>query len=296
MTTPAVRTPEERLEGLPGFAFRPSYRQALGLRLAHLDEGAGPPVLFLHGEPTWSFLWRKVLPPVLDAGFRCVVPDLPGFGRSDKPTAESWYTFDRHTEAVASLLADLDLRDATLVAHDWGGPIGLRLAVEQPQRFGRLVLMDTGVFTGQQRMSDGWLRFRDYVARTEDLPVGWLVRRGCLDDPGDEVAAAYDAPFPEPAAKAGAKAFPGLIPLTPDAPGAEAGRRTLAGLRERPRPTLILWGEADNALPVATADLLAAALDLGRPPTRLRAGHYLQEDQGAEVGRLIAEWLTGEPT
>jgi haloalkane dehalogenase len=295
VTIPAVRTSEERFEGLPGFAFRPSYREALGLRLAHLDEGAGPPVLFLHGEPTWSFLWRKVLPPVLDAGFRCVVPDLPGFGRSDKPVDARWYTFDRHTEAVASLLADLDLRDATLVAHDWGGPIGLRLAVEQPQRFGRLVLMDTGAFTGQQRMSDGWLRFRDYVARTEDLPIGWLVRRGCLHDPGDEVAAAYDAPFPEPAAKAGAKAFPGLIPLTPDAPGAEIGRRTLAGLRERPRPTLILWGEADNALPAVLADLLSAVLGVERPPTRLAAGHYLQEDQGPEVGRLIADWLTGEP-
>jgi len=259
VTTPAVRTPEERFEGLPGFAFRPRYREALGLRLAHLDEGAGPPVLFLHGEPTWSFLWRQVLPPVLDAGFRCVVPDLPGFGQSDKPVDSRWYSFDRHTEAVASLLADLDLRDATLVAHDWGGPIGLRLAVEQPRRFARLVLMDTGVFTGQQRMSDAWTRFRDYVARTEDLPVGWLVRRGCLHDPGDEVAAAYDAPFSEPAAKAGAKAFPALIPLTPDAPGAEAGRRTLAGLRERPRPTLILWGEADNALPPVLADLLTAA-------------------------------------
>jgi haloalkane dehalogenase len=296
VTTPAVRTPEGRFEGLPGFAFRPRYRQALGLRLAHLDEGAGPPVLFLHGEPTWSFLWRAVLPPVLDAGFRCVVPDLPGFGRSDKPVDPNWYSFDRHTEAIASLLPDLDLRDATLVAHDWGGPVGLRLAVEQPHRFARLVLMDTGVFTGQQRMSEAWLRFRDYVARTEDLPIGWLVRRGCLHDPGDEVAAAYDAPFPEPAAKAGAKAFPGLVPLAPDAPGAEAGRRTLAGLRERPRPTLLLWGEADNALPVVLADLLSAALEVGRPPTRLAAGHYLQEDQGPEVGRLIADWLTGEPT
>jgi haloalkane dehalogenase len=292
----AVRTPEERFDGLPGFAFRPRYREALGLRLAHLDEGTGPPVLFLHGEPTWSFLWRRVLPPVLDAGFRCVVPDLPGFGRSDKPTDPRWYTFDRHTEAVAGLLADLDLRDATLVAHDWGGPIGLRIAVEQPQRLGRLVLMDTGVVTGQQRMSEGWLRFRDYVARTEDLPVGWLVRRGCLSDPGEEVAAAYDAPFPEPAAKAGAKAFPGLIPLTPDAPGAEDGRRTRAGLRERPRPALILWGEEDRALPVETADLLTAALQVGRPPVRLPAGHYLQEDQGPEVGRLIADWLAGEPT
>src|SRR6266511_3458840 len=223
--TDAYRTPDERFEGLPEFDLPARYREVGGLRLAHVEDGEGAPVVFLHGEPTWSFLWRKVIPPVRDAGFRCVAPDLVGFGRSDKPTDESWYSFDRHTEVIASLLDDLDLRDVTLVLHDWGGPIGLRIAVEQPDRVARLVAMDTGIFTGHQPMSEAWQRFADFVARTEDLPIGFLVRQGCARDPGDEVTAAYEAPFPEPAAKAGAKAFPALIPRRPDAPGAAAGGR-----------------------------------------------------------------------
>ena len=128
-----VRTPDERFEALPGFAFEPHYREVDGLRLAHLDEGEGPPVVFFHGEPTWSYLWRKVIPPVRDAGYRCIAPDHAGFGRSDKPTDLGWYSYDRHAELTATLLDDLDLRDATVVVHDWGGPIGLRLAVEHPR-------------------------------------------------------------------------------------------------------------------------------------------------------------------
>lgn len=289
--TDAYRTPDERFEGLPEFDFPARYREVGGLRLAHVEDGEGAPVVFLHGEPTWSFLWRKVIPPVRDAGFRCVAPDLVGFGRSDKPTDESWYSFDRHTEVIASLLDDLDLRDVTLVLHDWGGPIGLRIAVEQPDRVARLVAMDTGIFTGHQPMSEAWQRFADFVARTEDLPIGFLVRRGCARDPGDEVTAAYEAPFPEPAAKAGAKAFPALIPQRPDAPGAAAGGRTFAGLVGDRRPLLLLWGEEDRPLPVAAGEALAEAL--GRPPPRRisGAGHYLQEDAGPEIGAIIAEWL-----
>jgi haloalkane dehalogenase len=224
--TQVYRTPEERFQGLPGFDLQARYREVGGLRMAHVEDGEGPPVVFLHGEPTWSFLWREVIPPVRDAGLRCVAPDLVGFGRSDKPTRQSWYSFDRHTELIASLFEDLDLRDTTLVLHDWGGPIGLRIAVEQPDRVTRLVAMDTGIFTGHQPMSDAWRRFADFVARSDDLPIGFMVRRGCARDPGDEVAAAYEAPFPEPAAKAGAKAFPALIPQRPDAPPA---RRPAAG-------------------------------------------------------------------
>jgi haloalkane dehalogenase len=293
--TEALRTPDERFEGLPEFAFAPRYREAGGLRLAHLDEGDGAPVVFLHGEPTWSFLWRRVIPPLRDAGFRCIAPDLAGFGRSDKPVELGWYSYDRHTELVGGLLADLDLRAATLVVHDWGGPIGLRLAVEQPERVGRVVAMNTGVATGQQRMSDAWQTFAAFVERTEDLPVSLLVRRGCATDPGDEVAAAYDAPFAEPAAKAGARAFPRLVPQAPDAPGAEAGRRVLAALKEDRRPMLLLWGEEDPALPLALGE--AFARTLGRQPPRRIAGasHYLQEDKGAEVGAIIADWLGSDP-
>ncbi|HTU78243.1 MAG TPA: haloalkane dehalogenase [Solirubrobacteraceae bacterium] len=288
----AVRTPEGALADLPEFPFAAHYREAAGVRLAHVDEGEGPPVVFFHGEPTWSFLWRKVIPPVRDAGFRCLAPDLAGFGRSDKPTDIDFYTYDRHCALAGSLLEDLDVRGATVVVHDWGGPIGLRLAVEQRERVQRLVILDTGLFTGHQKMSDAWLEFRDFVARTEDLPVGLLVRRACKTDPGDDVIAAYDAPYPDAPSKAGARAFPLLIPRAPDAPGALAGQRVLEALREDRRPTLMLWGDSDPVLPPSTGERFARSI--GREPPRAieDAGHFLQEDQGPLIGELIAEWLT----
>ena len=285
------RTPDERFDGLPDFDFEPHYREVDGLRLAHLDEGDGSPVVMLHGEPTWSFLWRKVLPPVRDAGHRCVVPDMAGFGRSDKPTDVGWYSYDRHTHLMAALLEDLDLRDATMVVHDWGGPIGLRLAVEHPDRIARLVIMDTGLFTGHQKMSDAWRAFRDFVERTEDLPVSMLVRRACKTDPGDAVADAYDAPYPSAEAKAGTRAFPLMIPLAPDAAGAEAGQRVLEALREDRRPTLMLWADSDPILPVKTGERFAEAIGRDHPRVIEDASHFLQEDQGQRIGELIAEWL-----
>jgi haloalkane dehalogenase len=295
--TDAIRTPDELLEGLPGFPWTPAYRTVDGLRLAHVDEGdggaggAGGAIIMWHGEPTWGFLWRDVAAPLLDAGHRVVLPDLAGFGRSDKPIDPAWYSYDRHVAVAATLLEDLDVRDATFVVHDWGGPIGLRLAVEHPDRVSRLVVLDTGLFTGEQRMSGAWEQFAAFVERTEDLPVGMLVRGGCHRDPGDEVIAAYDAPFPSAAAKAGARAFPALIPQAPDAPGAEAGRRVLAALRDDRRPTLMLWGAEDPVLPPQVGEAFAGAL--GQPPPRPipEAGHYLQEDQGPLIGAAIADWL-----
>jgi haloalkane dehalogenase len=286
------RTPDDAFAHLPDFPFAPRYSERNGLRLAYVDEGDGPPVVLLHGMPTWSFLWRHVIPPVRDAGFRCIAPDFAGFGRSDKPTAREWYTYDRHVDLLASLLEELDVRDATFVVHDWGGPIGLRVAVEHPDRVARIVAMDTGLFTGRQRMSEAWLRFRDFVERVDDVPISLLVRRACKNDPGDEIAAAYDAPFPNPESKAGAKAFPSLIPLMPEAPGAEAGERALAALRGDPRPKLFLWADSDPVLPVETGRAFAAALGGELAHVVPDAGHFLQEDQGPLVGRLIAEWLT----
>jgi haloalkane dehalogenase len=290
--TDAVRTPDEILDGLPDFAFVPSFRDHDGLRLAHLDLGEGPPVLFLHGEPTWSFLWRKTIPPVRDAGYRCVVPDLPGFGRSDKPIDIGWYTYDRHTAAVAALVEELDLHDATVVVHDWGGPIGLRVAVELAPRVARLVILDTGLFTGHQRMNDAWMTFRAFVERTEDLPIGLLVRRACARDPGDEVIAAYDAPFPNAAAKAGARAFPLILPLSPEVPGAAAGQRVLEALRGDSRPKLFLWADSDPVLPLESGRRFANALGGGEIDHVIAgAGHFPQEDAGPQVGALIADWL-----
>jgi len=287
----ALRTPDERFAGLPDFPFAPQFREWDGLRLAHLDEGEGAPVIFVHGEPTWSFLGRKVIPPVRDAGFRCVAPDLPGFGRSDKPSDLEWYSYDRHVAAVAALLEDLDLRGATVVVHDWGGPIGLRLAVEHPDRIERMVILDTGLFTGRQKMTEAWIRFHDFVERTEDVPVGMLVRGACHTDPGDEVIAAYDAPFPSAEHKAGARAFPLILPTRPDAPGAEAGQRVQAALGEDERPKLVLWADSDPILTLETGRRFAAALGTEVHHVIPDASHFLQEDEGARIGGLIADWL-----
>jgi haloalkane dehalogenase len=289
--TDAIRTPDELLAELPDFPFEPSYHAYDGLRLAYLDEGQGEPVVLFHGEPTWSFLWRKVIPPVRDAGYRCIAPDLPGFGRSDKPTDIDWYSYDRHVHAVTSLLEQLDVRGATVVVHDWGGPIGLRFAVENPDRVARMVVLDTGLFTGHQKMTDAWMQFRNFVERTEDLPVGMLVRRACKRDPGDEVIAAYDAPFPNPGSKAGTRAFPLMLPTSPEMPGAQAGQRVLEALRSDARPKLVLWADSDPVLPLETGERFAAALGTEVAHVISDASHFLQEDAGGQIGGLIAGWL-----
>ena len=289
--TEIFRTPDDRFEGLPGYDFEPNYAQVGDLRLHYVDTGEGPVVLFLHGEPTWSYLWRKVIPPVRDAGFRCIAPDLPGFGRSDKPTDVDWYTYDRHVETMAGLLEQLDLRDVTLVVHDWGGIIGLRVAVEHPERIARIVITDTGLFTGHQHMSDAWIAFRDFVARTEDLPIGFLVKGATARDMPHDVFTAYEAPFPTTESKAGARAFPMLIATSPDAPGAEAGRRTLEALPGLDVPKLALWGDKDPVLTPETGRRFAAAIGAPEPELIENASHFLQEDAGEEIGRRIAEWL-----
>jgi haloalkane dehalogenase len=286
-----VRAPDRLLSNVPDFPFKPKYRTHAGLRLAHIDEGKGPPVVFIHGEPTWSFLWRKVIPVIRDAGYRCIAPDLPGFGRSDKPIDVEWYTYDRHTESVARLFAELKLRDATIVVHDWGGPIGLRVAVENPALVGRMVILDTGVFTGHQKMTDSWLAFRELAQRSEDLPVSFLIRAGCKIPPPANVLAAYEAPFPNPAAKAGARAFPLMLPTSPRMDGAVTGQRVLAALGSDRRPKLIIWGEADSILPVESGWRFARAIGAEVDHVIKGVGHYLQEDAGHQVGRMIVRWL-----
>ncbi len=290
--TDAVRAPDELLDGLPDFPFASRFREWEGMRLAYLDEGEGRPVVFFHGEPTWSFLWRKVIPPVRAAGFRCIALDLPGFGRSDKPVDLEWYTYDRHVAAAGGLFDALDLRETTVVVHDWGGPIGLRLAVEKPERVERIVILDTGLFTGHQKMTDAWISFRDFVARTEDLPVGFLVRGACKRDPGDEVIAAYEAPYPNAASKAGARAFPLMLPTDPGMPGAQAGQRVLEALRGDPRHKLVLWADSDPVLPLSTGERFASMLGTEIAHVISDASHFLQEDAGDQIGDLIAEWLT----
>jgi haloalkane dehalogenase len=192
---------------------------------------------------------------------------------------------------MAALLEELDLCDATAVVHDWGGPIGLRLAVEHPDRISRIVIMETGPFTGHQKMSDAWFAFRDFVRDNEDVPVGFLVKGGCRNDPGDEVAAAYDAPYPDLASKAGARAFPLILPTTPDAVGAAEGKRVAEALREDDRPALVLWADSDPVLPFSVGERVSSELNLPPPRPVANASHFLQEDAGAEIGRIIADWL-----
>ncbi len=189
------------------------------------------------------------------------------------------------------LVDDLDLRGATFVVHDWGGPIGLRLAVEHPDRFSRLVIMETGPFTGHQRMSDAWLAFREFVRGNEDVPVGFLVKGGCKSDPGDEVIAAYEAPYPNGAAKAGARAFPLILPTTPEMAGAAEGKRVANALREDERPALVLWADSDPVLPFSVGERVSSELNFPPPRPIENASHFLQEDAGPEIGAIIAERL-----
>ncbi|UJA20810.1 alpha/beta fold hydrolase [Thermoleophilia bacterium SCSIO 60948] len=285
------RTPDERFAALPGFDHEPIYEQIDGLRMARVESGEGAPVLFLHGEPTWSYLWRDVIGPVAEAGHRCICPDLIGFGRSDKPTDVGWYSFERHFRFVEALVERLDLTDATVVVHDWGGPIGLRLAAEHPERISRIVAMDTGLFTGEQAMSDAWFQFRNFVERTEDLPISLLVRNATARGIDDEVAAAFDAPFPNPESKAGARAFPLILPTAPDAPGAAEGRATRDALRDDDRPKLAIWADSDPIIPFEVGERFAASLGAEGPVKIERASHFLQLDAGEEIGRRVADWL-----
>jgi haloalkane dehalogenase len=274
------------------------YAEIAGLRIAYEEaSGEGSPVWFMHGEPTWSFLWRKVIPPINEAGHRCIAPDLAGFGRSDKPTDIGWYSYDRHTEIMSELLEQLDLRDVTMVVHDWGGPIGLRLGVEHPDRIARFVIMDTGLFTGHQPMTDAWKAFRDFVERTEDLPIGFLVKGACAREIDEETVAQYEGCFPDPASKAGARAFPLMLPTTPDAPGAEAGQRVLDALKRDDRPKLVLWADRDPIIPLdPVGRRFAEAIGAREPIVIENASHFLQEDAGEEIGGHIARWLADGAT
>jgi haloalkane dehalogenase len=288
------RTPDERFDKRPDFPWAPKYHDWEGLRLAYIDEGDGQPIVLFHGEPTWSYLYRKVIAVLLDKGYRCIAPDLIGFGRSDKPTDREWYSYDRHVQSAASLLEALDVRDAVFVVHDWGGSLGLRIGtLEAPQRVSRFVAMDTGLFTGRQKMSEAWHAFRDFVERTEDLPVGMLVKNACATDVPNEVIAAYEAPFPSPESKAGARAFPLMLPLSPEDPGAAKGQEVADALREDKRPALLMWGDSDPVLPLEPVGRKVQSLF----PTAEKltiihdGGHFVQEDQGHEIGALIADWL-----
>jgi len=295
-----LRTPEERFADVPGFAYRPRYADAGGVRLAWVEAGPpdGEPVLLLHGEPSWSFLYRTVMAVLADAGLRAIAVDLAGFGRSDKPAEIADHSYARHVEWIRALAFDrLDLRDVTLVGQDWGGLIGLRLAAEHPGRFARIVAANTGLPTGDQPMPDVWLRFREVVRTAPELSVSRLVQSGCQTKLSAQVLAAYDAPFPDASFMAGPRAMPGLVPTSPDDPASAANRAAWQRLSAWDKPFLVAFSDRD---PITRA--MAPVLERTVPgaagfdhPVIAGAGHFLQEDAGEELGTVIAGFVRSHP-
>jgi haloalkane dehalogenase len=286
------RTPDERFEGLPGFPFEPNYTDVDGLRIHYVDEGAGDPVVCFHGEPTWAYLYRKMIPPLVEGGHRVVCADYAGFGRSDKPTDFGWYSYDRHLETMSAALATLDLSGATVVVQDWGGPIGLRWAVENSDRVDRLVVMNTGI-RGGDRVSKGFLAWRDFAERNPDLPVGFVIQSATTTDLPDDVVAAYEAPFPNAESKAGAATFPLLVPTDPDAPGAAEMRELIEALRTWEKPTLIAFSDSDPVFPYPKAgEQFETIIPGAGEQVRIEgASHFLQEDRGEQIAEHMLRFL-----
>ncbi|MFQ5557808.1 MAG: haloalkane dehalogenase [Acidimicrobiales bacterium] len=297
-----LRTPDARFENLPDFDFEPHYVEVSdgeggSLRVHHLDEGPpdGPVVLLMHGEPSWCFLYRNMIPVLVAAGMRCVAPDLVGFGRSDKPGEGRDHTYARHVEWMrAGLFEQLDLVDVNLLGQDWGGLIGLRLVGEHPERFARVVVANTGMPTGDGRVSEAFSAWQRFSRESPDFAVGRIVAGGCDVELTPDVIAAYDAPFPDDSYKAGARMLPSLVPTTPDDPAAEANRTAWEVLRTFDRPFLTAFSDGDaitrggerifqRSVPGA-AGLAHRTIEGG--------GHFLQEDRGPELARVIVDLVT----
>jgi haloalkane dehalogenase len=287
------RTPDERFENLPGFPYEPNYVEVDGLRLHHLDEGSGATVLCFHGEPSWSYLYRHMLDRLVANGHRVVCPDYAGFGRSDKPTDQGWYTYDRHVDMVSRHLDQLDLEDVTVVVQDWGGPIGLRWAVENADRVARLVILNTGLFTG--RVSKGFMAWREFAERTPDLPIGKIIQGATTTDLPDEVVAAYDAPYPNPESKAGAQRFPLLVPLSPEDAGAAEMTAVKDGLAGWDKPALVAFSDTDPVFPFPRAgERFTELLPTAGEQVRIEgAAHFLQEDRGTEIADAMISAFSG---
>jgi haloalkane dehalogenase len=285
------RTPDERFRELPGYDFEPHYADVDGLRLHYLDEGEGRPIVCFHGEPTWAYLYRKMLGPLVDGGYRVLCPDYAGFGRSDKPTDRGWYTYDRHVELVTELLGGLDLSDAVALVQDWGGPIGLRWALENADRVGALVILNTGIFTG--RVSKGFLAWRNFAEKNRDLPVGFVIQGATTTELSDEVLAGYEAPFPTPESKAGAAQFPLLVPTEVDGAGAKEMLEVADALRSWDRPALVAFSDSDPVFPYPRAgDRFVEWIPTVDAQVKIEgAAHFLQEDRGEQIAGEILRFL-----
>lgn len=295
-----LRTPDERFENLPGYPFTPHYLDVPSgdgdsLRIHYVDEGraGAPPVLLLHGEPSWSYLYRKMIPPIAAAGFRVVAPDMVGFGRSDKPASRDDYSYQRLVDWTAAVVETLDLQAITLFGQDWGGLIGLRLAAAQPDRFDRLVMANTGLPTGDVQLPEAFFRWQNFCLNVSKLPIGRVINNSTVGEVPPEVIAAYEAPFPDESYKAGARVLPALVPTTPDDPAAPANRRAWRALRRWEKPLLTAFSDSDPI--TAGGDAILQRLipgAKGQPHTTIRdAGHFLQEDKGEELAQVVIDFI-----
>lgn len=296
-----LRTPDDRFVNLPGFDFEPHYadipdQDGGSLRVHYVDEGptGGQPVLLLHGEPSWSYLYRHMVPVLAGAGFRAIAPDLVGFGRSDKPTPRTEYSFARHVEWMRSLLFDaLDLSDATLVGQDWGGLIGLRLVGEHPDRFARVVAANTFLPTGDRPPGEAFLAWLKFSQEVDVFPTGTIVNSGCTTELSSEVIAAYDAPFPDQSLTEGARQFPTLVPISPSDPAAEANRRAWQVLERFDKPFLTAFSDGDP-ITAGSDRYLQEHIPGARGQSHTTiagGGHFLQEDRGPELAAVVSEFM-----
>ncbi|MCB1317783.1 MAG: haloalkane dehalogenase [Leptospiraceae bacterium] len=292
-----VRTPDSAFVDLPGYDFDTHYVQVQpgDLRMHYLDEHSEgkETVLLLHGEPSWSYLYRKMIPVFSAAGIRSVTPDLIGFGKSDKPVDRNAYTYARHVEWMHAFLNAIQLKEFTLVCQDWGGLIGLRVAAEQPGRVQRIVTANTFLPTGEESMPDAFFEWRNFSQQAKRFPIGRVIKGGCVTELPVEVVRAYDAPFPDESYKAGARAFPALVPAAPDDPAAPDNRRAWEVLRAWDKPFLTAFSDSD---PITRGGDLAFRRRVpgtkGQPHTTIKGGgHFLQEDCGPELARVIVDWM-----
>ena len=291
-----LRTPDDRFDSLPGYPFEPRYVEVDGaLRIHYVDEGPrdADPVLLLHGEPSWSYLYRTMIPVITAAGFRAIAPDLIGFGRSDKPAERGDYTYGAHVGWVHAFLEAAGVERATFFGQDWGGLIGLRVVAEAPDRFDRAVAANTFLPTGDRELGAAFHAWRKYSQETPEFPVGRIVSGGCVSDLAPEVVAAYDAPFPDESFKAGARQFPTLVPASPDDPAVPANRAAWDVLKTWTKPFLTAFSDSDPI--TAGADRVLRKLIPGtkdQPHTTIEgAGHFLQEDKGPELAGVVVDFM-----
>ena len=293
----ALRTPDEQFANLPDYPFEPHYAETSdGLRVHYVDEGPrdAAPVLLLHGEPSWSFLYRKVIPVLTAAGHRCVAPDLVGFGRSDKPDQASDYSYQRLVDWTADVVfGALDLRDITFFGQDWGGLVGLRLVAAEPDRFARVVVANTGLPTGERRPTEAFLGWQKFAMETTEFPVGRIISGGCANKLDEAVIAAYDAPFPDDTYKTAARTLPSLVPTSADDPAHDANTKAWEVLRTFDRPFLCAFSDDDPITKGGERAFIGQVPGAeGQPHTTIEGGgHFLQEDKGEELGQVIADFI-----